>query len=369
MKMTKLLIIFLTALVCVSCSDKTTQNLEETTKADAITEITTETTIETLVTPESESIVRYETEATIEEPDETEVTTEAIPEEKTETSVETEVTTETIPEVITEATIETLVETLVETMVTAEETPEATMEMPAETVVTTEATEMSIEVSTREGIGIEYIINPEAPLVVIDAGHQGKQNKNKEPIGPGSSEMKTKVTSGTASQWSGLAEYQLTLIVSLKLRDALLNEGYNVIMIRETHDVDISNAERAIIANNANADAFVRIHVNSWTNPSYKGILTISPTANNPYCSEIYSDSRLLSELVVNSMSEVTGGKNRGVMETDTMSGINWCKVPVTIIEMGYMSNKEEAYLMETEDYQNKLVEGMVLGINRFFGY
>lgn len=242
----------------------------------------------------------------------------------------------------------------------------STTEIPTTENQTTEKATLP-DVSGKEGVGIEYIINKKAPLIVIDAGHQGKQNTDKEPVGPGSSELKTKVTSGTAGQWTGLAEYELNLIVSLKLRDALLDEGYNVIMIRETHDVDISNAERAMIANNANADAFIRIHVNSWTDPSYKGILTVSPTASNPYCGEIYRDSRRLSDLVVNSMSEATGAKNRGVMETDTMSGINWCEVPVTIVEMGFMSNEEEDKLMATEDYQDKLVDGMLSGINRYF--
>lgn len=65
-------------------------------------------------------------------------------------------------------------------------------------------------------------------------------------------------------------------------------------------------------------------------------------------------------------MCKTTGAKNRGVTRTDTMSGINWSKVPVTIIEMGFLSNKKEDKLLASENYQNKIVQGMVNGINEY---
>lgn len=61
--------------------------------------------------------------------------------------------------------------------------------------------------------------------------------------------------------------------MSLQLRDALLAEGYNVIMIRETNEVDIANSERAAIANESNADVFIRIHANGSENQSAQGML------------------------------------------------------------------------------------------------
>ena len=63
---------------------------------------------------------------------------------------------------------------------------------------------------------------------------------------------------------------------------------------------------------------------------------------------------------------KTTEAKNRGVTRTDTMSGINWSKVPVTIIEMGFLSNEKEDKLLASENYQNKIVQGMVNGINEY---
>lgn len=203
--------------------------------------------------------------------------------------------------------------------------------------------------------------------VVIDAGHQEKGNSEDEPIGPGATETKDKVAQGTTGVATGIPEYKLTLDVAIILREELEARGYNVIMIRESHDVNISNAKRAEIANNSNADAFIRIHANGDDNQDVSGILTICPTKNNTYCSNIYSSSRKLSDCVVTEMVKAAGANNKGVLETDDMSGINWCKVPVTIVEMGFMSNPEEDKLMASDEYRAKLVKGMAEGIDKYF--
>ena len=207
----------------------------------------------------------------------------------------------------------------------------------------------------------------EKRLVVIDPGHQARGNSEKEPNGPGSDVLKAKVSSGATGRFTGIPEYELNLAVSFMLKEILEARGYEVVMVRTTHDVNISNAERSQMANELNADIFVRIHANDDTDSSTNGILTICQTRKNPYNSDLHEKSYLLSQLVLEGMVATTGANKRYVWETDTMTGINWCRVPVTIVEMGFMSNETEDRNLATEEYRRLMAEGIANGIDRYF--
>lgn len=204
-------------------------------------------------------------------------------------------------------------------------------------------------------------------VVAIDPGHSGKcDTVTKEPIGPGASEMKMKDSGGTSGTTTGLAEYELNLMISFLLRDELESRGYTVVMTRTDNEVSLGNIDRATVANDAEADAFIRVHANGSLDPAASGALTICQTAGNPYNGALHDASYALSTCVLDELSASTGCKKLYVWETDTMAGINWSQVPVTIVEVGFMTNPDEDRLLSTDGYQQLVAEGIANGIDAF---
>ena len=224
-------------------------------------------------------------------------------------------------------------------------------------------------VGTIPGTGILYR-NSAAKgkyLICIDAGHQGKGMSDTEPNAPGSGVMKAKVTSGTQGAFTGIPEHELNLKVALCLRDLLLEKGYSVLMVRESADVSISNAERAILANENGASLLIRIHANGASDQGVNGAMTMCQTAANPNNGFCYHEARKLSEAVLSAFCENTGIKYLYVSETDTMTGINWCTVPATIIEMGFMSNEHDDLMMAEDGFPLSAAKGIAEGIERYY--
>lgn len=206
-------------------------------------------------------------------------------------------------------------------------------------------------------------------VVAIDAGHQARGNSQLEPIGPGASTQKAKVAGGATGTATRIPEYQTTLNVSLKLRDVLQSRGYKVVMIRTTNNVNISNRERAEMANNAGAGAFIRLHCDGIGNSGVTGASVQEPANGNPYMSAgNVSASQSLGRTVLNHYCSTTGIRNRGMAARNDLSGINWCKTPVCLLEMGFISNGDEDRKLNNSDFQQKIAEGIANGIDAYFG-
>lgn len=252
-------------------------------------------------------------------------------------------------------------------LTTTEQTTEAVTEdttEPDTTEITTVAEATTEQLTEEES-------NRKDILIAIDPGHQGPNvdMSATEPNAPGSSEMKRKATGGTQGRYTGVGEYQLNLDISLKLRTALQEEGYEVILTREDNDTAISNAERATLANDAGADVSIRIHANGSDDASTSGALVLVGSQNNPYVGSLYDESYHLGSCVLDSYCEATGMANLGIQENDTMTGINWSKIPVIILEMGFMTNEQDDRNMQDAAYQQKMVQGIVDGVNAYYGY
>ncbi|MCC8106258.1 MAG: N-acetylmuramoyl-L-alanine amidase [Clostridiales bacterium] len=205
--------------------------------------------------------------------------------------------------------------------------------------------------------------------VAVDPGHQGSwvDMTDKEPVGPGSSEMKAKSTTGTQGSYTGIPEYELNLEISLLLRTELEERGYEVILTREDNDTAISNAERATLAYEEGGDIYVRIHANGSDNSGANGALGMVPSPSNPYVGDLSEESYRLAECILEAYCSTAGFESLGVQYYDNMTGINWSRIPVMILEMGFMTNESDDLRMADPDVQDLMVQGIADGIDAYF--
>lgn len=220
--------------------------------------------------------------------------------------------------------------------------------------------------NTNNDANINNNVNTEKKTIVIDPGHGGPSNLEKEQQSPDSNIMKIKDGGGCQGVVTGVREAVVTLQVSMKLKPLLEAKGFNVIMTRVDDSKSMGNIERAEIGNNNNANLVIRIHCDSADSSSANGATMLVP-GKVGYANNISDISAEYGKKILNTLTSTVGMKNRGITVSQDMTGFNWSKVPVVLIEMGFMSNANEDRLLTSDSYQNKLAQGLCDGISGVF--
>lgn len=178
-------------------------------------------------------------------------------------------------------------------------------------------------------------------VIVIDAGHGGND---------------------TGAVGNGLREKDITLDIALRVKQLLEEKGFAVIMTRDS-DVYPSLKERTDLANNANADIFVSIHVNAGGGT---GIETWwHDKAPEP------QKRQLLATYIQNELIAATGAKNRGVKSPTGKIGnfhvTRETKMPSVLVEVGFIDNASDAAKLAQSSYRQQIAKGIVEGIIKYF--
>ena len=95
-----------------------------------------------------------------------------------------------------------------------------------------------------------------------------------------------------------------------------------------------------------------------------------APTSENPYkIGELYEECLSLANAIIDPYCEATGIKKRSsyIQYGDNMTGTNWCEIPTTILEMGFMTNEADDNLMQSEGFDKNAALGIADGIESFF--
>ncbi|MDF2958745.1 MAG: hypothetical protein K0S39_480 [Paenibacillus sp.] len=203
-------------------------------------------------------------------------------------------------------------------------------------------------------------------LIYLDPGHQRKGDSKQEPVSPDSNMTKARVTGGTKGISTGKPEYVLNLEVALLLKEELVKRGFEVLMTRGEHDVNLSNIQRAEMANNAHAQLAVRIHADGNESPKAQGFSVLYPDASVQVTKSIQPDSRLAAEFILDALKAGTEASSRGMQPRKDLTGFNWSKVPVVLVELGFMTNPAEDESLSDPGYQIRLAESMAEGIDSY---
>lgn len=202
--------------------------------------------------------------------------------------------------------------------------------------------------------------------IVIDPGHSSTGKSGNEPVSPNSSTTKLKDGLGATGSYTNIPEHKTNMSVALLVKKELTSKGYNVILTKQDVAESKSNIERAQVGNKNNADLVVRIHADSAENSSISGASMHVP-ANNEYTSSFYKISKSYGTTILNTYVDEIGIKNRGVIERNDLTGFNWSKVPVVLIEMGFLSNKEDDNFVSNTANHPKIAKAISDGIDKCF--
>ena len=202
--------------------------------------------------------------------------------------------------------------------------------------------------------------------IVIDPGHSSTGTSGNEPVSPNSSTTKLKDGLGATGSYTNIPEHKTNMSVALLVKKELTSKGYNVILTKQDVAESKSNIERAEVGNKNNADLVVRIHADSAENSSISGASMHVP-ANNEYTSSFYKISKSYGTTILNTYVDEIGIKNRGVIERNDLTGFNWSKVPVVLIEMGFLSNKEDDNFVSNTANHPKIAKAISDGIDKCF--
>ena len=182
----------------------------------------------------------------------------------------------------------------------------------------------------------------------------------------------------SGAYYYGIAEKDLNLQVSRKLRKRLEELGYTVLTSRDS-DVDVDFVtERSRMVNKTNADFFISIHFNATGNDTTLnlGIQTYSYEEDADYPSKInqywhnnpdrMSESNRLAADLHSSLLTETGARDAGLLQA-TFAVLRETAKPAVLLELGYMDNPEENQRIRSEQYQDQLVEGIIKGIQKYY--
>ncbi|KXT81054.1 N-acetylmuramoyl-L-alanine amidase [Streptococcus oralis] len=175
-----------------------------------------------------------------------------------------------------------------------------------------------------------------------------------------------------------VAEKDLNMQIYRKLRTKLEELGYKVLTSRDS-DIDVDFVtERSRMVNKTNSDIFISIHFNATGNTYSKasGIQTYSYSDEPDYPSKInkywhnhpdrMSESKRLAAAIHSSLLAETGAKDAGLLES-SYAVLRETAKPAVLLELGYMDNFSENQQIRDSHYQDKLVAGIVKGIQKYY--